>query len=269
MSTLDVRELVEACASSSFWRRETAQRLLIERGDVAPVPHLRKLLARETSSPTSTLIITLHTLEALGALSGEDLRPFVSHEAAAVRVHALQLADRRFARGSDPALLDATLLAAAAEKNLRVLLQFALSLGETRDARAFASQAEFARKHAAVRWMDAALLSSLQGRGADMIAELLRETGGGRALLEPLAKSIAARKDEAELARTIALVHPAPLADQAALLGALAKGLGNTSGKTLARRCRCRCSQHRVDLCLNRGVHLEHLRPAAGVAFAG
>ena len=264
MSTLDVRELVEACASSSFWRRETAQRLLIERGDVAPVPHLRKLLARETSSPTSTLIITLHTLEALGALSGEDLRPFVSHEAAAVRVHALQLADRRFARGSDPALL-----AAAAEKNLRVLLQFALSLGETRDARAFASQAEFARKHAAVRWMDAALLSSLQGRGADKIAELLRETGGGRALLEPLAKSIAARKDEAELARTIALVHPAPLADQAALLGALAKGLGNTSGKTLARRCRCRCSQHRVDLCLNRGVHLEHLRPAAGVAFAG
>ena len=88
-------------------------------------------------------------------------------------------------------------------------IQFALSLGEARDPRAFAMLARFAREQLDVRWMDAAVLSSLHGRGVEMLAELLREPGGAAAFLPPLAQSIAARRDESELARTLNLVATA------------------------------------------------------------
>jgi putative heme-binding domain-containing protein len=82
--------------------------------------------------------------------------------------------------------------------------------------------------------MDAAVLSSLHGRGLEMLDELIREPGGSAAFLPALAQCIAARRDESELARALNLVAAANPESQAALLDALAKGRKNAPRKPLA-----------------------------------
>jgi len=287
MSALDAKALVRECASPLFWRRQTAQRLLAERGETKAAPALREILADKSSEP-SAVIIALRTLEQLGELAlldGErsrpardarrpaeqnerndksnapesavrpkaigdtpvaatgtdalplltpsDVQPFISHADAAVRIHALQLADRWFAKDAARALLEATLAAAAAEQNPRVQIQLALSLGESRDPRAFVALAQFAREKLAVRWMDAALLCSLRGRGVEMLGALLHEPGGSGAFLPALAQTIAARRDESDLARTLGLVADAMPDTQEAVLKGLVTGRKNAPRKAL------------------------------------
>src|SRR5207247_1193207 len=162
---------------------------------------------------------------------------FISHSDAAVRIQALQLADHWFARAEGRALLDAALIAAAAEPNPRVQIQFALSLGETRDPGAFAMLARFARERLGVRWMDAAVLSSLHGRGLEMLGMLLREPAGSAPFLPPLAQSIAARRDESELASALNLVATAKPDTQAAVLNSLALKHGHELFRQACATC--------------------------------
>ena len=261
ISALDTKSLARECASPLFWRRQTAQRLLVERRENPLIPSfspnggqgarravegergpnafqevtktLRELLAGKNAEP-SAVIVALRTLDQLGTLTPSDLQAFVVHPDAAVRIHALQLADPWFARADGRALLDAALTAAASEPDPRVQIQLALSLGETRDPRAFAMLVRFARERLDVRWMDSAVLSSLHGRGLEMLGTLLREPGGSAPFLPPLAQSIAARRDESELAGTLDLLVSARPDTQAALLEALAKGRKNAPRKPLA-----------------------------------
>ncbi len=233
MSAHTTAALVRELAGPLFWRRQTAQRLLVERGEKSAASALRALLGGKDAAP-SALIAAMRTLDQLGALAAADLLPLVKHRDAAVRIHALQLGERRLAAEDGRALLDAILAAAATEREPRVQIQFALSLGEARGTRALAMLARYAREHIGVQWMDAALLSSLHGRGADMLAELMHEPGGSGPLLEPLAQMIATRRDEAELARTLKLIESAPSATQATLRSGLAKAPKAAAGKASA-----------------------------------
>ena len=230
MSALDAKSLAREVASPLFWRRETAQRLLCERGEKSIVPQLREQLVSRKDE-ASAIISTLRTMDGLGALTASDVRPFLRHSEAAVRVHALQLAERWLA--TDPATLEATLAAASSEANPRVAIQFALSLGAARDSRAFAMLARYARERLDIRWMDAALLSSLHARGAEMLQELLREPPASTAFVEKLAATISARSDRAELSRTLNVIRTSAGERQGALLGSLAKGRANAKRQPL------------------------------------
>jgi len=226
MNALDTDALARECATPLLWRPPTPQRLLPGRGTKTGATTLRELLADKGAEP-SAVITALRTLDQLGMLTPSDVQPFISHADAAVRIHALQLADRWFGKDEGRALLDAALATAAAEQNPRVQVQFALSLGEARDPRAFAMLARFARERLGVRWMDAAVLSSLHGHGVEMLGELIREPGGGAPFLEPLAQSIAAHGDESELSRALVIAADATPDTQAAVIGAFAKGRKN------------------------------------------
>ncbi len=232
MGALDATALARECGSSLLWRRQTAQRLLVERGETKIAPTLRKIASGKIAQP-SGVTTALRTLDQLGALTPWELEPFVGHADAAVRIHALQLGDRWFDQKAGRALLAASVKAAAAEQNPRVQIQFALSLGESRDPAAFALLARYAREHISVRWMDAAILSSLHGRGVEMLATLVDEPGGAAPLFAPLAQSIAARRDETELARALQLATSARPESQAAVLEGLAKGRRNAPRKPL------------------------------------
>jgi putative membrane-bound dehydrogenase-like protein len=239
---LDAAALARECASPFLWRRLTAQRLLLERRAAPGAPDpaepaagaLRELLARKAAEP-SALIAALRTLDQLDALTPADALPFLRHDDAAVRIHALQLAERRFDQPMGRPLLEAALSGAAAEQNPRVQIQYALSLGQTPDPRAFAALAGFARQRLGVRWMDAAVLSSLHDRGLDMLAELLRAPGGREtvAFLTPLARSIAARRKETELASALHAMVGSEPDTQAAILGGLAQGRKNAPRQPL------------------------------------
>src|SRR5438105_6230897 len=85
MSALDTKALARECASPLFWRRQTAQRLLVERGEKSAAPTLRELLADQGAEP-SAVITCLRTLDQLGMLTPSDAQPFIRHADAAVRI---------------------------------------------------------------------------------------------------------------------------------------------------------------------------------------
>ncbi|MEX2215672.1 MAG: PVC-type heme-binding CxxCH protein [Phycisphaeraceae bacterium] len=223
MHALEDEALAGECASALYWRRQTGQRLLVERKAESVAPALRRIITDEASKPAA-IIAALQTLEGLQAMKSGDLQPVLRHADRAVRVHALQLADGWFARAPGRELLAAAVAVAEQETDPRVLIQFALSLGESDSETSLAALAELARKHLSIRWMDAAILSSLRGRGAPMLARLLPQPGGGKALIEPLAQAIAARNDEAEIAATFKRIAQAEAPAQALVLAGLAKG---------------------------------------------
>ncbi len=235
MSGLDSKSLALECASLYFWRRQTAQRLLVERNAKEAQSPLRNLLTNKNAD-ASTIITVLRTLDGLGVLMPGDIQPFLVHPEPAVRIHALQLADRWFAKPDGHTLLGAALAAGTDEQNPRVQIQVALSLGESQEPEAFDLLARYALLHHTVRWMDAALLSSLHGRGVEMLARLIKEPGAPSAILRRLAQSVAARRDEAELAHTLELTDGAKPEFQAAILDGLAKGRKNVPRKPLAEK---------------------------------
>jgi len=231
MSKLDATALAWETASPLLWRRQTAQRLLAERNDHTAAQAVRARLGGRNAA--SSLITALRTLDQLNALKPADLQPFLGRPEEAVRIHALQLADRWLSHDGGRSLLDAVLAAAAVETSPRVQIQFALSLGESRDPRAFAMLARYARERLNVRWMDTAILSSLHQRGGEMLTELLREPGESAPLLNRLAQAVGARRDEAELARTLGGLASAPESTQATVLTGLANGRKNAPRKPL------------------------------------
>jgi mono/diheme cytochrome c family protein/glucose/arabinose dehydrogenase len=122
--------LVNHLTHANGWWRDTAQRLLIERGDPAVVPALRKLAASE-AGPASRLH-ALWTLEGLGQLQLDILEPALNDPVPKVRAGAVRLGER-FLTGPDsgsaaPKLLE-RILQLAADSSSDVQVQVALTLG--------------------------------------------------------------------------------------------------------------------------------------------
>jgi putative membrane-bound dehydrogenase-like protein len=232
MGRLDANALAREVGSSLFWRRQTAQRLLVERSEKSVAGLLRELLGTKHAEP-AVVVAMLRTLEQLDGLRPDDAQLSLGHAETAVRIHALQLADNWLAREEGRELLTAVLTAGATERDPRVLIQLALSLGEARDPRAFALLRRFAREHGDIRWMDAAVLSSVAGREGDLLAELLRDPGAPQTFFSVLAQAIGARRDDGEIGRALKLLGYAKPETQAATLEGLAKGRRNAPRKPL------------------------------------
>jgi putative heme-binding domain-containing protein len=255
MSKFDAEALARECISVVLWRRQTAQRLLLERApgrralraakpprpltpdgkpprEEDPAEAILHGMARMAVSDADTVGPVLRTLDQLGVLTPDDVRPTLWSLNAAARVQGLQLADRWFSDEDGRGLLPLALAVFRAERDPRVLIQFALSFGEARDPRAFAALVQLAREHANVRWMDAAVLSSVSGREVELLTELLREPGAP--FFAPLAQTIAARRKESEMARTLGLIRSARPDTQTNVLRALVKGRKNAPRKPLA-----------------------------------
>jgi putative heme-binding domain-containing protein len=116
------------------------------------------------------------------------------------------------------------------------LIQFALSLGESPDPRGFAVLARFARERLSIRWMDAAILSSLHGRGLEMLRELTSKEGAPEAFVGSLAQTISARRDDGELADALAIINGTSDAIKTATLNGLVKGRKNAPRKLLQNK---------------------------------
>ena len=84
-------ELVAYLEHSNSWWRETAQRLLYERQDQSVAPTVRRLL-RQSALPQGRLH-SLWVLHGLETLQDEDLLPALRDESAAIREHAVRLAE--------------------------------------------------------------------------------------------------------------------------------------------------------------------------------
>ena len=88
----DNAQLVSLLSHPNGWRRDTAQQLLVERGDKSVVPALRKL-ASSSTDPRARLK-ALWVLDGLDAIEPGDVTPALSHANRDVRVSALRLSER-------------------------------------------------------------------------------------------------------------------------------------------------------------------------------
>ena len=205
MSGLSGVELAREIASPRFWRRQTARRLLAQRGDGSAVATLRSLVRNKTEP--AAVIGALYALDPMDQLSAADLGIALEHGSAEVVVQALRLADRRFKQ--EPQLFDAA-LAQLGQKNPRVQIQLALSLGESRDKRARVALAELALRAGGQRWLPEAILSSLRVGGDEILRALLaaKDAPGQSSefakFLERLCAMIADSRDAAALCQALA-----------------------------------------------------------------
>jgi putative membrane-bound dehydrogenase-like protein len=163
-SSADLAALLE---DPNGWLRDTAQRLLFERQDRSVVAALKskistsKLPASNPLSRASDLnaigrLHALHTLEGLHALEEDVLLAALKDPSAAVREHALRLAESRI--NGSPEVRNAA-LALARDSAETVRFQLLLSLGALTDPETKAIREQLAGREATNRWFRIAYLS--------------------------------------------------------------------------------------------------------------
>jgi putative heme-binding domain-containing protein len=225
-----VEALVDTLADPNAWRRETAQRLIVERQASEAIPLLRGLL---TSADDRARLHALWTLEGLSSLTDDDLTAALRNTSPAVRENAVRLAEERIARSR--ALADAV-IALAHDADPRVRFRAALALGDLMDDRVVPALAAIARADGDDRWVRAAVLSGIGGRAA----AFLHAFAGGpppsdpvrAAVMEDLGQVIgAAGTVDERLAFIARVTNVGGDADwQPGALAGLARGLGAGRG---------------------------------------
>jgi putative heme-binding domain-containing protein len=200
LSRSTVGDLVALLESPHGWWRDTAHRLIYERGDKSAVPALRRLLA-DSRVPQARLH-ALWSLRGLQSLHADDLLRALSDEHPSVREHALHLSDPLFE--TDRRLTEKC-WALCEDPSPRIRLQAAFSLGEISDPRTGQVLAGMARKFSSDSWIRTAVLSSATQFAAPLLTELaldreFRASDAGMTMLTQLAGIVAGRNkmDEAE-----------------------------------------------------------------------
>lgn len=223
LATASADELVTRLGDSNAWWRETAQRLIVERGDRAAVAPL-EAMAKSGARPQARLH-ALYSLAGLEALRAEIVERAIEDQHYAVRMHALRLSEPWL--GERPSLLD-RVLRRVDDEHPRVRLQLAMTLGESHDPRSVAALARLAACDADEPWIRAAILSSAVETADELLAAVVKqpETSPATEMLHPLGSIIGARHDDEQIGRLLALLsEESRAAVQAAALDGLIEGL--------------------------------------------
>jgi mono/diheme cytochrome c family protein/glucose/arabinose dehydrogenase len=213
--------LVAALAAANGWRRDAAQRLLVERGDRSTAPALR-VLARGGAFPANAH--ALWTLEGTGALDRYAILAALADRDPRVRMHALRLSEGRL-RERDVAVL-ARVLQLVDDADRSVRRQLVATLGEITEPAAQRALVALALREADDAELRSLVLSGLGGRELEFLEAVLAAApalagSGERALLRDLARCIVKARAPARTERLLLLA--AQPHDAVALLeGALA-----------------------------------------------
>jgi mono/diheme cytochrome c family protein/glucose/arabinose dehydrogenase len=118
-------QLVERLSHPNGWWRDTAQRMLVERGDASVAPALTKLAGSATD--WRTRLHALWTLDGLDAVQPATVTRALQDTSRDVRASAIRIAERWF--GTPDQTLRAAVLARVDDKDWAVRQQLAASLG--------------------------------------------------------------------------------------------------------------------------------------------
>jgi mono/diheme cytochrome c family protein/glucose/arabinose dehydrogenase len=206
-------QLVAHLSHPNAWWRDTARRLLIERGDTAAVAALRQLaLSSTTAAPVR--LQALSVLEGLGVADEPTLSLLMADAAPKIRAAAIRAGETLIKAGNGRLL--ARMATAVTDPSSEVRLQAALSLGEapasTRET-AQAALAILAKNDAATPFMIPAIVSSLAGgelaflEGLRSSPEWTEARPGYADLVEMLAATILNEGDATKIDRLFVLVR--------------------------------------------------------------
>jgi glucose/arabinose dehydrogenase/mono/diheme cytochrome c family protein len=222
-------QLVQTLSNPKGWWRDTAQRLLVERGDASVAPALKTLAA--TAPDWRTRLHALWTLDGLDAIDTASVRKALADTNADVRASAVRLSERWL--DADPALRS-VVVALAADKNWNVRRQVAASIGEMPVAdRLDPATALLTRDGADPIIVDAAV-SSLKGSEPEVLTRVMQSTSAAAPTeaVAMLAAAVAKSGDVAAVQRTIDVIADAsrPEWQRTALLRGLDAGLPPRGG---------------------------------------
>jgi mono/diheme cytochrome c family protein len=160
-------QLVRHLRSPNNWWRDTAQRLLVERGDSAAVPLLRDL-ASNSASPALGRLHALWTLEGLGQLDRATVLAAMDSPDERVATAAIRLAEKWLALLDDQEVFQGV---SRLGENLppQLVLQKALSLGVATTPAAVTSLAKLSQRYGEQPYVADAIVSGLLERELDFI----------------------------------------------------------------------------------------------------
>jgi len=220
LDKLDTAGLVAALDSPSGWQRDTAQRLLVERGDKQSGKLLQRLMTR--SDRAKTRLQAMCTLDGLGLATSDLLKRALSDSSPAVREYALRLAEPLLrggnagsgspsGRSSSETVSDLgeTILGLVNDPSIRVRYQLAFTLGEWDDPRAAEALVQIAAKDAGNAEVQAAVMSSAPRHVTGMLAAILKSLSNQEPparLLDQVLGLAASMGDERSLAEAMAII---------------------------------------------------------------
>jgi glucose/arabinose dehydrogenase/mono/diheme cytochrome c family protein len=162
-------QLVEQLTNPNGWWRDTARRLLVERGDKAVAPALRK----QALSPTASVPMRLQALwilEGLDSLDPEMLSNVMDDQAPKLRAAAVRLSEPML-KGGNRALVE-KVAAKVRDSSREVRWQVAFSLGEAPAANRDAALAALLAADANTPFVVPAVISSLAGSEMSFLEQL-------------------------------------------------------------------------------------------------
>jgi mono/diheme cytochrome c family protein/glucose/arabinose dehydrogenase len=161
-------QLVDTLSNPKGWWRDTAQRLLVERGETSVAPALKALAG--AAPDWRTKLHALWTLDGLDAIDAATVRQALADPNADVRASVVRLSERWLAT-------DATLRGAVLEliddKNWNVRRQVAASIGEMPTAARIDPAVTLLTRYGADPIMVDVTVSSLKGIEADVLAKVM------------------------------------------------------------------------------------------------
>jgi putative membrane-bound dehydrogenase-like protein len=216
LSKASTRQLVAELEHRNLWRRQTAQRLLIERADKKIVPQLVTITRSQYPQARVHALWTLHGLGALGQAPQQILRephPGVRENMVKVAESAPRLPWQGSGFGSEAVLM--SLKSMVTDQSPAVRLQVALTLGTLDDPTTDGALLDLLVANNDY-WIRTAALSSLRNPGGSfpqVLAKLgTNATPGALELLRDLADVAVSRVDHpaAQVVEVINALEKAP-----------------------------------------------------------
>ncbi|MEY2821278.1 MAG: hypothetical protein RL105_850 [Verrucomicrobiota bacterium] len=222
LSALSPRELIAELGSGNEWRRETAQRLIVESGDRSLVPALTAFGA-QTSSPMGRV----HALWAQHGLKSADwtlVDACLIDADPRVRAAALRVSEPLVSGERRADVLARWNQMAAVEAVPQVQLQLILSMGEARALPVDLAAARLAQRAAGLLAAQDAFISGLAGRELEVMEAVLKDAASySKTLPAALLRCVFAERKPERVARALAVIGAQPLrSTQVTLLGSLA-----------------------------------------------
>ena len=223
LSKATPRQLVQTLSNPKGWWRDTAQRLLVERGDTGVVPALKTLA--DSAPDWRTRLHALWTLDGLDAIDVASVRNALADGNADVRAAGVRLSERWLDRDQP---LRGTVIALAGDRNWNVRRQVAASIGEMPAAdRLDPATALLTRDGEDPIIVDAAI-SSLKDGEADVLTRVRTAAGApATEAVAMLAAAVAKSGDVAAVLRAIDVIADGSVPEwqRTALLRGLDAGL--------------------------------------------
>jgi mono/diheme cytochrome c family protein len=223
-------ELLQALSHPNGWWRDTAQQLLVQRGDQSVVPQLKKLAAH--APDWRTRLHALWTLDGFDAIEPAVVQQALADKSADVRAAALRLSERWLGE-SDPALTNAV-LKLVDDPTWTVRRQLGATIGELPPAAGLDAAVTILTRYGGDPITVDATISGLRGREGEVLARVVqaRAFAGDADAVTMLTAAVARSGDVAAVQQIVARIADGATAleQRTALLQGLDIGLPAAGG---------------------------------------